>query len=139
MPGQAWLQQFSWTEAGKPAKLEQRRRLAREDSAAREALDHEPMFCFETAIKLYYFSHIIYYYEKVHAAPLLCSWKFMRWMVELAFAPSFFCLCWICAEGCRSRAVPPPLMGNFPGLSPPKLLKACSIRGKCPGEEGLST
>ncbi len=68
-PGQAWLQQFSWTEAGKLGKLEQRRRLAQENSAAREALEREPMFCFETAIKLYYFSHIIYYYEKVQAAP----------------------------------------------------------------------
>jgi hypothetical protein len=28
-------------------------------------MKREPMFCFETAIKLYYFSHIIYYYEKV--------------------------------------------------------------------------
>ena len=27
-------------------------------------MDREPMFCFETSIKLYYFSHIIYFYDK---------------------------------------------------------------------------
>ncbi|BDA50387.1 probable lipase at C-terminar half [Coccomyxa sp. Obi] len=70
---QAWLQQFSWTEADKPGKLEQRRRQARESSAAREALDREPMFCFETAIKLYYFSHIIYYYEKLEGVLPECA------------------------------------------------------------------
>ena len=51
------LQEFAWTEEEKDAKLQQRRRQYGQDC--------EPMFCFETAIKNYYLSHLIYSYQKV--------------------------------------------------------------------------
>jgi hypothetical protein len=63
---QVWLQEFAWTEAEKLRRLKERSSNLRVTSIVREAVDKEPMFCFETAIKLYYFSHIIYFYDKVN-------------------------------------------------------------------------
>ncbi len=62
---QVWLQEFAWTEAEKLRRLKERSSNLRLTSSVREEVDREPMFCFETAIKLYYFSHIIYFYDKV--------------------------------------------------------------------------
>ena len=62
---QVWLQEFAWTEAEKLRRLKDRSSNLRMTSIVREEVDREPMFCFETAIKLYYFSHIIYFYDKV--------------------------------------------------------------------------
>ncbi len=62
---QAWLQEFAWTEAEKLQKWKTRAGNLRLTSAALHDLNNEPMFCFESAIKLYYYSHIIYQYHKV--------------------------------------------------------------------------
>lgn len=62
---QAWLQEFAWTEAEKLQKWKKRAGNLRLTSAALHDLNKEPMFCFESAIKLYYYSHIIYQYHKV--------------------------------------------------------------------------
>ena len=62
---QAWLQEFAWTEAEKLQKWKARAGNLRLTSSALHELNKEPMFCFESAIKLYYYSHIIYHYDKV--------------------------------------------------------------------------
>lgn len=62
---QAWLQEFCWTEEEKPSRKELRSSSLRPTSKVRSAVDREPMFCFETAIKLYYFSHISYFFHQV--------------------------------------------------------------------------
>ena len=67
---QAWLQEFAWTEAEKLQKWKKRAGNLRLTSAALHDLNKEPMFCFESAIKLYYYSHIIYQYHKVVPFPL---------------------------------------------------------------------
>lgn len=48
------LQQFSWTEAALGDTI------SRRNAAARGRLDKEPMFCFETAIKLFFWSCLMY-------------------------------------------------------------------------------
>ncbi|DBA79451.1 TPA: hypothetical protein ACH3X2_007723 [Trebouxia sp. C0005] len=53
---QVWLQQFAWTEQSHEAKLRKRNAMP-EDECLIEA---EPMFCFETAVKLLYWSGFVY-------------------------------------------------------------------------------
>lgn len=50
---QIWLQEFTWAEKDKHSRLQDRHL---------HLPDHmrEPMFCFETAVKMYYFSHLVY-------------------------------------------------------------------------------
>lgn len=48
----AWLQDFAWTEKEVPEKL------------AARPFTGEPCFCFETALKCYYFSMLMYYFEE---------------------------------------------------------------------------
>lgn len=48
-----WLQSLAWTEADKPRLLAERPALYAK----------EPMFCFETALKAFYFSELVYYYD----------------------------------------------------------------------------
>lgn len=76
-----WLQEFAWTEAEKLRRLKDRSSNLRLTSIVREEVDREPMFCFETAIKLYYFSHIIYFYDKVCASALLSCRIFLLKLV----------------------------------------------------------
>ena len=52
-----WLQEFGWTEEEKAAKLAKRGGIA---GPVHDALKHEPMFCFGTAVKLFYWSHLVY-------------------------------------------------------------------------------
>ena len=54
---QVWLQEFGWTEEEKTAKLANRGGIA---GPVHEALKNEPMFCFGTAVKLFYWSHLVY-------------------------------------------------------------------------------
>lgn len=56
-----WLQEFAWTEAGKPAAL-----AARNHHLANSAeLAMQPMMCMETAIKLLYWTSLIYDIDEV--------------------------------------------------------------------------
>ena len=53
---QTWLQEYAWTEMEKHEKLAVRNR-AQSDNAT---LQREPMFCFESTMKLFYFSALVY-------------------------------------------------------------------------------
>lgn len=59
---QVWLQEFAWTEEEKISKLAQRSSVAGTISTT---LQHEPMFCFGTAVKLFYWSHLVYDIKEV--------------------------------------------------------------------------
>ena len=58
---QMWLQAFAWSEKGKVKRLEARTRAAQYFPSIKA----EPMFCFETACKLLYWSTLIYKYSAV--------------------------------------------------------------------------
>lgn len=51
---QVWLQEFSWTEKKLPDLV-----AARNESQDPELLQ-QPMFCFETALKAFYWSGLVY-------------------------------------------------------------------------------
>ncbi|KAL0035255.1 hypothetical protein WJX79_008828 [Trebouxia sp. C0005] len=52
-----WLQEFGWTEEEKAAKIGMRGGTY---GPVHDALKNEPMFCFGTAVKLFYWSHLVY-------------------------------------------------------------------------------
>ena len=58
---QVWLQEFAWTEADKPVKLEARSVMVPDNPK----LAQEPMFCFETMMNLLYWSCFVYDHAKV--------------------------------------------------------------------------
>lgn len=63
---QLWLQEFAWTEAEKAERLEVRSSGAQASSQhAKSELKKEPMFCFETAMNMLYWSALVYDYEEV--------------------------------------------------------------------------
>ena len=57
---QVWLQEWAWTESGKAQDVD--RRDAGDTSAATDLgrLHKEPMFCFESCIKLLYWTALVY-------------------------------------------------------------------------------
>ena len=57
---QRQLQEFAWTEAEKDSQMQDR-------LIQLPQLAMEPVFCFETAVKLYYFSHVAYHYQQVQS------------------------------------------------------------------------
>ncbi|DBB09212.1 TPA: hypothetical protein ACH3X3_007798 [Trebouxia sp. C0006] len=52
-----WLQEFGWTEEETAAKIGKRGGAC---GPVHDALKNEPMFCFGTAVKLFYWSHLVY-------------------------------------------------------------------------------
>eukprot|EP00884_Botryococcus_braunii_P022793 jgi/Botrbrau1/9198/Bobra.0236s0025.1 len=54
------LQEFAWTEAEKPQKMADR------NQKLQSLIEREPMFCFETALKLWYFSCLAYVVAEAH-------------------------------------------------------------------------
>ena len=58
---QVWLQQFAWTEQSHKARIKKRNALPDDETM----LEGEPMFCFETAVKLLYWSGFVYDYDEV--------------------------------------------------------------------------
>ncbi|KAL3143143.1 hypothetical protein ABBQ38_003412 [Trebouxia sp. C0009 RCD-2024] len=60
-----WLQEFAWTEADKPIKLEARSSMVPKDAD----LARQPMFCFETMMKLLYWSCFVYDHMKEQLTP----------------------------------------------------------------------
>ncbi|KAI3433461.1 hypothetical protein D9Q98_003274 [Chlorella vulgaris] len=67
---QVWLQEFAWTEG----EEEERKKAERSSSLPPEsrssaAIDKEPMFCFETALKALYWSFLVYDHEEVPGSP----------------------------------------------------------------------
>ncbi|KAK9790954.1 hypothetical protein WJX73_010669 [Symbiochloris irregularis] len=66
---QLGLQQFAWTEEDKGPQLQLRQRILAGSQRVLAGSQKEPMFCFETAVKLYYFSHLVYCYQRaIHTA-----------------------------------------------------------------------
>lgn len=66
---QVWLQSFAWSEKGRHRKIRARQRMA----AHVPELLSEPMFCFETAIRMFYWSVLVYRYESEHIKDNLYS------------------------------------------------------------------
>lgn len=58
---QVWLQEFAWTADEKLAKMERRNR----DGPKGRELAREPMFCFEFAMNMLYWSALVYNYGEV--------------------------------------------------------------------------
>ena len=63
---QAWLQRFAWTEQ----KLKQRKQARDSLPADKTLLEREPMFCFETAVKLLYWCGFVK--EHGEGRPMVC-------------------------------------------------------------------
>lgn len=66
---QVGLQVFSWAESQTESRKRQRERY----SGGSESLSQEPMFCFERALKLLYFSALAYDIEEVSSSGLTLS------------------------------------------------------------------
>lgn len=60
---QSMLQQFAWAEDRRGPQLELRNQLLA--ALGQHTARTEPLFCFETSIKLFYFAALIYEFEEV--------------------------------------------------------------------------
>lgn len=58
---QVWLQRFAWTEQKLASRKEKRDALPKDPTLLRD----EPMFCFETAVKLLYWAGFVYEHAEV--------------------------------------------------------------------------
>jgi len=61
---QIWEQEFAWTEADKPIKLAARALTVPMGSS----LNKQPIFCFATMMKMWYWSCLVYDYKRVRPA-----------------------------------------------------------------------
>ncbi|GLI61759.1 hypothetical protein VaNZ11_004227 [Volvox africanus] len=61
---QATLQRFAWTERDLPRQRNLRLTTVRNNYSRIAQLEREPMFCFETSVKLTYWCEHAYYYEE---------------------------------------------------------------------------
>ena len=61
---QIWEQEFAWAEGDKPIKLAARALTVPEGSS----LNQQPIFCFETMMKMWYWSCLVYDYQRVRPA-----------------------------------------------------------------------
>ncbi len=66
---QIWEQEFAWTEADKPVKLAARALTVPKGSS----LNQQPMLCFETMLKMWYWSCLVYDYQRVRPACTLTA------------------------------------------------------------------
>ena len=62
---QVWKQEFAWTEADKPVKLEARAVMVPDNTR----LARQPIFCFETMMNLLYWSCFVYDHKRVRLLP----------------------------------------------------------------------
>ena len=58
---QVWLQELAWLEADKPIKLAARAAMSPNDPK----LEKQPLFCYESMLKLLYWSCLVYDHERV--------------------------------------------------------------------------
>ena len=78
-----WLQEFAWGEADKPNQVAARNRQEHvrgeaEDSEKLQAeLTAQPMFCFETAMNMLYWSALVHDCDEV--SPLECVLPVLPW------------------------------------------------------------
>ena len=61
---QIWEQEFAWTEGDKPIKMAARALTVPEGSS----LNQQPIFCFKTMMKMWYWSCLVYDYQRVRPA-----------------------------------------------------------------------
>lgn len=73
---QVWLQKFAWTEQSSQPMVQQRNDLIKHSDRA--ILAKEPMFCFETAIKLLYWCTLAYEYDEINVSSQLSEAKAMQ-------------------------------------------------------------
>ena len=66
---QVWLQEFAWTEADKPIKLQARSIMVPNNPK----LARQPIFCFQTMLNLLYWSCFVYDHKKVSQHGSLCQ------------------------------------------------------------------
>lgn len=79
---QVWLQEFSWTEKDVPRKRAERTSSLPPESSTSFCMDCEPMFCFETCVKLVYWSFLVYDYEEVTDSPFDVNTALALWDLE---------------------------------------------------------
>ena len=78
---QVWLQEFAWTEADKPIKVEARSIMVPDNPH----LACQPVFCFETMMKLLYWSCYVYDHKKVRRN-LTSSLLILRYSGAVAYS-----------------------------------------------------
>ncbi|KAK9814286.1 hypothetical protein WJX72_003434 [[Myrmecia] bisecta] len=61
---QVWLQEHAWCERD----MERRKAIRRSSVPGNQSLDNEPMFCFETALKMFYWSSLVYTFQEISPA-----------------------------------------------------------------------
>ena len=66
---QVWLQEFAWTEEKQCELLSTRNHT----SGSNDGIKSQPMFCFETAMKAFYWSGLVYDSDQVSWIPILRS------------------------------------------------------------------
>ena len=71
MTVQVWLQEVAWTEADKPIKLAARRAMIPDNPK----MDQQPLFCYETMLKLLYWSCLVYDHDRVRPVAALATSK----------------------------------------------------------------
>ncbi|KAL6767805.1 hypothetical protein ACKKBF_B36685 [Auxenochlorella protothecoides x Auxenochlorella symbiontica] len=67
----AFLQEFAWTEASQPAKRAARSASLKRTTGQAEGIDKEPMWCFETAVKLMHWCSLCYAFDKADTSVAL--------------------------------------------------------------------
>lgn len=74
MKSSSGLQEFAWSERELPGRLQERRSgLSRPSERCR--MDSEPMFCFETSLKMLYWSMLVYRLAEVSCLLALLAVK----------------------------------------------------------------
>ena len=75
---QVWLQYFAWTEGSLSAKVQSRSNIGSQQDT--DSLAKEPMFCFETAIKMLYWCGLAYEYNEViiYVFGQLCQSRYVQ-------------------------------------------------------------
>lgn len=68
---QVWLQEVAWTEADKPVKLAARSNML----PKHHKMEQQPVFCYETMLKLLYWSCLVYDHNRVRPLPHKQSWN----------------------------------------------------------------
>ena len=57
---QVWLQEFAWREEDVSSKIKERASSLPDESFEEVELNKEPLFCFETAVKMLYWANLVY-------------------------------------------------------------------------------
>ena len=83
---QIWLQEVAWTEADKPIMLAARSAMIPKNLN----IEQQPIFCYETMLKLLYWSCLVYDHDRVMPCPFSCChvrMYYMHLILEQSYAP----------------------------------------------------